>query len=253
MSLGSNHQEFSTGLTALMPVYNEIDLCEVALRRLHKFLTENFPDFEIIVIESGSSDGTAEVLDRLVQELINIQVIHETVRNGMGAAIRLGYARASKPYIFLVTADIPFPLETLIRAVPLLNQYDCVLSFRDEDSRSFLRKFQSVVYVWLIKKALDLRMRSVNSAFKLIPTDFVQSLELVSTAWFLDAEILYWISKKGLRYAEISVPLIERTAGVSKVGFAGWVITIGELINFKKQCTKLNQNLDDCGDKSCKI
>ena len=253
MSVGVNHQESYTGLTAVMPVYNEIDLCEFALRRLHKFLTDHFPDFEIIVIESGSSDGTAEVVDRLVQELINIQVIHETVRNGMGAAIRLGYARATKPYIFLVTADIPFPLETLIRAVPLLNQHDCVLSFRDEDSRSFLRRFQSLVYVYLIRHSLGLRMKSVNSAFKLIPTNFVQSLDLVSTAWFLDAEILYWISEKGLRYAEIPVPLIERTAGISKVGFAGWAITIGELINFKKKCANLNQNLDDSGGKSWKI
>ena len=233
MGIGANHQESPAGLTAVMPVYNEIDLCEVALRRLHKFLTENFPNFEIIVIESGSSDGTAEVLDRLVQELINIQVIHETVRNGMGAAIRLGYARASKPYIFLVTADIPFPLETLSRAVPLLNQHDCVLSFRDEDSRSFLRKFQSVVYVWLIKKALGLRMRSVNSAFKLIPTDFVQSLELVSTAWFLDAEVLYWVTQRKLSFEEIPVPLVDRTAGVSKVGPVDWATTVLELARFK--------------------
>lgn len=216
-----------------MPVYNEIELCEVALRKLHNFLKVHFPDFEIIVIESGSTDGTAEVLNRLVQELNNIQVIHETVRNGMGAAIRLGYARASKPYIFLVTADIPFPLETLSRAVPLLSQYECVLSFRDEDSRSFLRKFQSVVYVWLIKKALGLRMRSVNSAFKLIPTDFVQSLELVSTAWFLDAEVLYWVTQRKLSFEEIPVPLVDRTEGVSKVGPVDWATTVLELARFK--------------------
>ena len=229
----SNHQVSLTGLTAVMPVYNEIELCEVALRRLQNFLKVHFPDFEIIVIESGSTDGTAEVLNRLVQELNNIQVIHETVRNGMGAAIRLGYARASKPYIFLVTADIPFPLETLSRAVPLLNQCDCVLSFRDEDSRSFLRKFQSVMYVWLIKKALGLRMRSVNSAFKLIPTNFVQSLELVSTAWFLDAEVMYWVTQRKLTFEEIPVPLVDRTEGASKVGPFDWATTVLELVRFK--------------------
>jgi glycosyltransferase involved in cell wall biosynthesis len=232
MIIGADRQASPTGLTAVMPVFNEIDLCEDALRRLHNFLTIHFPDFEVIVVESGSTDGTAEVCDRLAQELINVQVIHETSRNGMGSAMRLGYTQASKPFVFLVTADIPFPLETLSRAVPLLNQHDCVLSFRDEDSRGFLRKLQSVVYVWLIKRTLGLRMRSVNSAFKLIPTDFVQSLSLESTGWFLDAEVLYWITQRKLRFAEIPVPLVDRTAGVSKVGLGDWVATVSELVEF---------------------
>jgi glycosyltransferase involved in cell wall biosynthesis len=232
MTIGADHQVPPTGLTAIMPVFNEIELCEDALRRVHGFLATHFPDFEVIIVESGSTDGTTEVCDHLAQELSNVRVIHEVLRNGMGAAMRQGYAHARKPYVFLVTADIPFPLETLSCAVPLLNQHDCVLSFRDEDSRGILRKLQSMIYAWLIKRSLGLRTRCVNSAFKLIPTEFLQSLPLYSTGWFLDAELLYWITQRKLTYAEIPVPLINRTAGKSKVGMTDWLRTIRELVCF---------------------
>lgn len=228
----------STGLTAVMPVYNEIELVEGAVRQLHQFLSGHFDDFEIVVVESGSTDGTAQACDRLERELRNVKVLHEATRNGMGSALRLGYSQASRSHTFLATADIPFPLETLSRAVPLLDRYDCVLSFRDEDRRGMLRKLQSAVYALLVRRSLGLRMKSVNSAFKLIPTQFLRSLPLESRGWFLDAEILYWISRHRLRFAEIPVPLVDRTAGTSKVGLADWMATLSELIAFKRRLNR---------------
>ena len=238
MSDDTDNNLCTEGLSVIMPVYNEAELCEDALNRLHDYLSGHFSNFEIIVVESGSTDGTAEICDRLAPELHNVCVIHEVSRNGMGSAMRLGYAQASKAYVFLATADIPFPLETLSRAVPLLKEYDCVLSFRDEDRRGFLRKLQSTFYVLLIKRSLGLRMKSVNSAFKLMPTDFVKSLHLESSGWFLDAEILYWVSKRRLNFAEIPVPLIDRTAGRSKVGLGDWLGTVRELVKFKRNRSK---------------
>lgn len=238
MSTEPNKRLLLWSLSAIMPVYNEAELSEGALRALHHYLSAHFVDFEIIVVESGSTDGTDKICDDVARELDFIMVIHEASRNGMGAAMRLGYAQASKDYVFLVTADIPFPLETLNRAAPLLAENDCILSFRDEDERGLLRKLQSVGYVWLIKISLGLRMKSINSAFKLMPTNFVKSLPLESNGWFLDAEVLYWISRRGLRFIEIPVPLIERTAGISKIGLGDWIKTVAELIEFKRRHAK---------------
>ena len=76
-------------------------------------------------------------------------------------------------------------------------------------------------------------MRSVNSAFKLFRREFVQSLPLISKGWFLDTELLYWVARKGLRYAEIPVALIDRSAGTSKVTASDWLKTLRELMTFR--------------------
>jgi glycosyltransferase involved in cell wall biosynthesis len=225
----------NVSVSVVVPIHNEHELCEPSLRTIHDFMTRNVADFEIIVIESGSTDGTAALCDKAAAELPHVRVIHEEKRNGMGAALRLGYADATKDYVWLVTVDLPFPIETLLEARPLLTTHDCVLSYRAEDKRRLPRLIQSAAYATLIKTMLNLPMRSVNSAFKVLPRAFVVRLPLVSRGWFLDAEILYWIARERLHYAELPVPLIERTAGQSSVGAMDWVKVFGELFAFRRE------------------
>ena len=225
-------------VSVIVPVYNEIELCDGAVRTMHGFLRQHGVPSEIVLIESGSTDGSGAVCDRLAEQLPEVRVIHEGRRNGMGAALRLGYANARMQLAWLVTVDLPFHLETLLQALPLMGTHDCVLSYRVGDARSTMRRFQSWAYSTLIRVALGLPMRSVNSAFKLFRLDFVQSLPLVSKGWFLDTELLYWVVRRRLRYAEIAVALLDRQAGTSKVSGMAWLATLRELFAFRAALRK---------------
>ncbi len=220
-------------VSVVVPVYNEIELVDASVREIDRFLAGEKLDYEIIIIESGSTDGSGEICDRLSGALPAVDVVHETQRNGMGAALRLGYAAARKDLVWLVTVDIPFPLKTLRDALPLMGQCDCVLSYRSEDNRSLLRRLQSWVYNMLVKVVLGLPMRTVNSAFKLHRRSVLSSIPLHSNGWFLDAEVLYWVAQRGYRFREIPVPLIERAAGTSKVGPSDIVWILRELVKFR--------------------
>lgn len=225
-------------VSVVVPIYNEEELTEPSLRAIHAFLQHNTDDFEIVIVESGSTDQTGSICDRMAAELSNTRVLHEGQRNGMGAALRLGYDNARKTYVWLVTVDLPFPLEALNQARLHLEKNDCVLSYRIGDKRSLPRLIQSACYATLIKTMLGLPMKSVNSAFKLLPRAFVIELPLISRGWFLDAELLYWIARKKLRFAEIGVPLLDRTAGQSSVTSSDWIKVIRELMAFKKALRK---------------
>lgn len=226
-------------ISVIVPIYNEIELCEKSLKEVHHFLTENFCVFEIIVVESGSNDGSAEKCDQLAAELSFLRVFHESTRNGMGAALQLGYGVAVNEFILLVTADMAFPLATLLEAMPLAADYDCILSYRATDDRGVARLVQSLAYALVVRTLLGLPMKSVNSAFKLMRREFVQSLPLISQGWFLDAEILYWIARKDVRYVEIPVALTDRTAGQSKVTIWDWLQTLRELVKFRRELQRL--------------
>src|SRR5262245_6115242 len=77
-------------VSIVVPVYNEIELVEASVRAIDRFLVGQELDYEIIIIESGSTDGSAAACDRLAETLPAVAVIHETLRNGLGSALRQG-------------------------------------------------------------------------------------------------------------------------------------------------------------------
>jgi glycosyltransferase involved in cell wall biosynthesis len=220
-------------VSVVVPVYNEIELVEASVQAIDRFLGAHELDYEIIIIESGSTDGSAAACDRLAETLPAVAVIHETLRSGLGSALRQGYAAATKDLVWLVTVDIPFPLEALCDSLPLIVECDCVLSYRSEDHRGVLRRIQSWGYNALVKTVLGLPMRTVNSAFKLYRRSVLTAIPLKSNGWFLDAEVLYWVAHRGYRFREIPVPLLQREAGTSKIGLSDIVWILRELIKFR--------------------
>lgn len=226
-------------LSIIVPVYNEVELLGDAVRHINSFVAPHFAEYEIIIIESGSTDGTSELCDHLSGEIPSVRVIHEGGRNGFGSALKRGYKEATKDWVWFVTADTPFPLEAIVQAQQLFPHYDCILSYRSEDTRkSFFRKIQSVIYNTLVKTVLGLRVKHVNSAFKVFKRDVIQSLPLISNGWFIDAETLYWLTKRKVRYTEIPVPLIDRTGGHSTITLSTPLTLLKELQRFLKERKK---------------
>jgi glycosyltransferase involved in cell wall biosynthesis len=226
-------------LSIIVPVYNEVELLGDAVRQINSFVAPHFAEYEIVIIESGSTDGTGELCDRLSGEIPSVCVIHEGGRNGFGSALKRGYKEATKDWVWFVTADTPFPLESIVEAQKLFSEYDCILSYRSEDTRkSFFRKIQSVVYNTLVKTVLGLRVKHVNSAFKVFKREVIQSLPLISNGWFIDAETLYWLTERKVRYTEIPVPLIDRTGGHSTITLSTPLTLLKELRHFLQERKK---------------
>jgi glycosyltransferase involved in cell wall biosynthesis len=217
-------------VSVIVPVYNEVLLVEDSIRAISKFMDENFEDYEIVIIESGSMDGSREICDHLVGVLPNINVVHEEKKFGFGSALRLGYRLASKELVWLVVVDMPFPLETIHKALFLLDKYECVFSYRDQDDRGPVKRLRSYVYNVLVKMILKVKVRHINSAFRVFKREVIQALPLISDGWTLDAEVLYEITRRNIKYAEIPVSLRDRTAGTTAVTFLDPFKMIYELI-----------------------
>ena len=218
--------------TVIVPVYNEADLVIPSLARIEGFMGSWSTDYEILVIESGSTDGSGALCDEATRKSQNVRVIHEPTRAGYGSALRLGFANATKTFAWIVTLDVPFPLESILTAAPLLDSHDCVLSYRSADPRGIGRRFQSAIYNLLLHVLLGIRARHINSAFKVMRVSVVKEIPLRSAGWFIDAELLYRLQERGINCAEIGVPLVDRSAGASTVGLNTWVGVLREMARF---------------------
>jgi dolichol-phosphate mannosyltransferase len=221
-------------LTVIVPVYNEAALVAPATGIVDDFCAANFDDYEVLIVESGSTDGTADACDAVAAERPRVRVIHEGARNGFGSAVRLGYGAAAKDLVLLTTLDLPFDLGATLTALPHLANYDYVLSYRSADGRRWTRRVQSFVYNKLVAWVLGLRVRHVNSGFKLFRRALVQRMPIQSTGWFIDAEVLLRLQHGGFRCTEIPVALIERSEGRSSVGAFTFVTVLRDLLRFRR-------------------
>jgi glycosyltransferase involved in cell wall biosynthesis len=230
----SNHS-----ISMIVPVYNEEKFLENSIAVIDDFLRAHFDNYEIVIVESGSTDKSGEICDRLMRKNTRIKVIHEGRRNGFGAAMKLGYQACCKNLVVLDTVDLPFPLEAILAALPYLIEYDCVLSYRSHvKRRGLFRRFQSAIYNGLIKTILRLKVKHVNSAFKMYRREIIQNMKLISKGWLLDAEIIYRLQKGKITFTELPVELIEQPERVSSINWMTWTSLLHELYWFIKNKDK---------------
>jgi glycosyltransferase involved in cell wall biosynthesis len=205
-------------------MFNEEAYVERAVNAVRDVLGRTAHDFEIVVVDDASTDGTGPIADRLARADPRVRVVHNPVNLKLGGALRAGYAAASKDLVFYTDADLPIDLEELPRAVRLLEyqQADIVAAYRhDRTSEGWLRTAYTFAYNHLIRILFDLRVRDVNFAFKLFRRSVLAKFPLKSNGSFIDAEFLLRARKHGCPIIQIGLDYFPRTRGLSTLASFG--------------------------------
>jgi glycosyltransferase involved in cell wall biosynthesis len=117
-------------VTLFYSMYNELQSVRPMTEKALGVLQEITADFEILIIDDGSSDGSEKIADQLAAEHPQVRVIHHGGDKGYGQALRTGFASASKEVLACTDCDEPADLRLLREAVPLLEYCDMVIGYR---------------------------------------------------------------------------------------------------------------------------
>lgn len=212
----------SLRLTVIMPVYNEAATVETAIQRVWRVPL----DVELICVDDGSSDGTADVLRRLQGDgVIDRLIVHEHNR-GKGAAVRSGVRAANGDIIVVQDADLEYdPLDLPGLIQPILNgQADAVFGSR------FLGGPHRVLYFWhsvgnglltlLSNMFTDLNLTDMETCYKAVRADMMKTLPLVSNRFGIEPELTARLAQAGARVYEVPVSYHGRTYDEGKK--IGW-------------------------------
>jgi glycosyltransferase involved in cell wall biosynthesis len=202
-------------LSVVLPAFNEEANIERVVRSCANYLNETGLDYEIIVVNDGSRDGTAEILNRLEQEMPRLRVQHHPQNRGYGAALRTGFAAAQKRFVFYMDGDGQFDIRELDVLLPLAtDDRHIVTGFRIKRSDPWIRRLNARLFGgWLVRVLLNVRVRDLNCAFKLIPKRVLESITLESTGALINAELYGRAVRKGFGIKEIGVHHYPRVAG----------------------------------------
>lgn len=221
-------------LSVVFPAYNDggsiasmVSTAVIACRQVTD-------EFEIIVVNDGSADYTACVLDELKTRYAELRVITHEKNQGYGAALRSGFSAATKDWVFYTDGDSQYnPLE-LTRLVDALGGgVDAVNGYKLTRNDSFMRIVIGRAYHNLVKILFGIHIRDVDCDFRLIPRRVLEEIELKSASGAICLEMVKKIEDFGYVFAEIPVNHYSRKYGVSQF-FVPWRIIrtltqIGEL------------------------
>jgi glycosyltransferase involved in cell wall biosynthesis len=195
------------------PAYNDQDNIEKVVAAASKFLPEASREYEIIIVEDGSPDRTAQVVDELAKKYRNVRVIHHAKNRGYGGALKSGFSQCRNEIVIYTDGDAQFDVAELSRLLPLLGEADIVTGFRTNRVISLWRLIQSSVFNGIICALFDLEVKDVNCALKVFKKKVIDTITIESDSSFITAEIFIKARANGFTVKQAGVTHYPRLHG----------------------------------------
>ena len=200
-------------LSVVVPVFNERNTVVEVLRRMRSVDLPDGVEREIIVVDDGSNDGTRDVLKQLGDSTVRV-VMHEHNR-GKGAAVRTGFTHATGEYILIQDADLEYDPEDWPKLLnPVLRGKARVVygsRFTGERRNMMLLHWIGNRFLSMTTNVLfNTTLSDMETCYKLLERDLVDSLHLQSDKFDIEAEISAKVLKRGIRIYEVPISFSGR-------------------------------------------
>jgi glycosyltransferase involved in cell wall biosynthesis len=220
----AEHQQSGTetrperpSISVFFPAYNDGGTIPSMVLTALMTLRQMTDDFEVIVVNDGSSDYTAEVLEELVSRYAELRVIHHGQNRGYGGALRTGFASASKDLIFYTDGDAQYDPRELTRLYAAWSDdVDLVNGYKISRSDPLHRTIIGRIYHWTVKLAFGLGLRDVDCDFRLMRRSIFDKIDLQSDSGVICVELMKKVQDAGFRITEVPVHHYHRAYGKSQ-------------------------------------
>lgn len=203
----------NVSISVFFPCYNEQDNITRVVEQALTVLEKLKADFEVIIVNDGSSDSTGQIADELAGQKDRVKVVHHRTNLGYGAALQSGFKAATKELVFYTDGDGQFDINEMPPLLRMMEQYDIVSCYRLNRQDNLIRKINGWCWTKLICLLFGMKIRDIDCAFKLYKREIFDNIKVVSTGALIDAEILARAVRKGYRVTQQGIHHYPRTAG----------------------------------------
>ncbi len=200
-------------LSVVLPAYNEEQAIALTISDILAVLQSWIKDFEVIIVNDGSTDGTAAIVTAMAESDPHVRLVSHASNQGYGAALVSGFAAATKELTFFMDSDGQFDIRDLFQFFPFIDAYDAVIGYRIHRQDSWIRKLNAWGWKWLIRLVLSVHASDIDCAFKLLHTEFLHTHPLETRGAMINAELLFRLKQAGCTYKEVGVHHLPRQGG----------------------------------------
>ena len=215
-SIGGASPTLEKSVSVLVPALNETNNLAGTVERLIEALDITVEEFELIIIDDGSTDGTGDVADRLAAGNPAVRVIHNHRNMGLGYSYKRGYEEASKEFYVYIPGDNTWPYRSFVELFSNIGRADIVTSYAiNPEVRPWARRLVSRLYTLVLNLLFGYRMHYFNG-LTVYPVAFMRTEPVRTLGFGFQAEVLLKALDSNLSYIEIPLPIDERASGASK-------------------------------------
>jgi glycosyltransferase involved in cell wall biosynthesis len=204
-------------ITAFYPSMNDAKILPKLIEQTNTILRKITKDFEIIVINDGSTDNTREVLKQLQKRFSRLRIIHHPKNLGYGAALKTGFKNATKEWVFYTDGDGQYHPQDITKLLSkLTDDIDVVNGIKIERNDSLFRRKAGDMYNKILHVLHSLPITDIDCDFRLIRASSMKKVKLTTTSAAVCLELITKLAKEGARFTEVEIPHYPRLYGRSQ-------------------------------------
>ena len=199
------------------PAYNDSGTIASMVIRAVSAAAELTSDYEVIVVNDGSEDATAQIADELARTYPHVRVIHHPHNRGYGGALQTGIGSATKDLIFYTDGDAQYdPAELKLLWEKMAAGIDLVNGYKISRADPLHRIVIGRLYHHIVSILFGLTLRDVDCDFRLMRRSMFGRVELRQTSGVICLEMMKKIQDAGFRVVEVPVHHYHRAFGKSQ-------------------------------------
>ena len=215
--MAGSEQASPPSLSVFFPAYNDSGTIASLVITALKTAATLTPNYEVIVVNDGSTDSTPQILDELARVYPQLQVVTHALNRGYGGALRSGFGTASKDVIFYTDGDAQYdPAEMALLWPKMASGVDLVNGFKISRSDPWHRIIIGRIYHHAVKILFGLRVRDVDCDFRMMRRSIFDRVRLEKNSGVICLEMMKKIQDAGFTIVEVPVHHYHRAHGQSQ-------------------------------------